>query len=50
MTPMPSAPWELRKTLDDSLVVRHISTKMDTCRAISKRSRFGPTWRNATST
>ena len=32
MTPMPSAPWELRKTLDDSLVVRHISTKMETCR------------------
>jgi hypothetical protein len=32
MTPMPFAPWELRKTLDDSLVVRHISTKMETCR------------------
>ena len=31
MTLMPSAPWELRKTLDDSLVVRHISTKMERC-------------------
>jgi len=33
MTLMPSAPSELRKTLDDSLLlVRHISTKMETCR------------------
>lgn len=32
MRPMASAPWELRKTLDDSLVVRHISTRMETCR------------------
>ncbi len=32
MKPVPSAAWELRKTLDDSLVVRHISTKMETCR------------------
>jgi len=32
MTLTPSASRELRKTLDDSLVVRHISTKMETCR------------------
>jgi len=32
MTPTPSASSELRKTLDDSLLVRHISTKMETCR------------------
>jgi hypothetical protein len=32
MTPTPSAPSELRKTLDESLLVRHISTRMETCR------------------
>jgi CBS domain-containing protein len=32
MTPTPSAPSELRRTLDDSLLVRHISTRMETCR------------------
>ena len=33
MIPTPSAPSELRKTLDDSLLVRHISTRMESCRA-----------------
>jgi hypothetical protein len=32
MIPTPSAPSELRKTLDDSLLVRHISTRMESCR------------------
>jgi hypothetical protein len=32
MIPTPSAPSDLRKTLDDSLLVRHISAKLETCR------------------
>ena len=32
MTPKPSSPAELRKTLDDSLLVCHISTKLEVCR------------------
>lgn len=32
MTPKPSSPTELRKTFDDSLLVRHISTRLRTCR------------------
>ncbi len=32
MTPTTTASSELRKTLDDSLLIRHISTKMETCR------------------
>jgi hypothetical protein len=31
MTPTPSAPSELRRTLDDSLLVRHIATRMERC-------------------
>jgi hypothetical protein len=31
LTPAPSASSELRKTLEDSLLVRHISTRMETC-------------------
>lgn len=32
MTPKPSSPAELRKTLDDSLLVCHISTRLVVCR------------------
>ena len=31
MTPTSSAHLELRKTLDDSLLVKHISTRMEIC-------------------